>query len=92
MKYYPLRNLSHEKRILNFHLSRSRRIVENAFGILASRFQIFLSAMYLAPENSENITLASCVLHNVLPEKARARYTPPGSFHREDEHTGSVTE
>ena len=92
MKYYPLHNLSHEKIIFNFHLSRSRRIVENTFGILASRFRIFLSPMHLAPENSENVTLASCVLHNVLPEKARAHYTPPGSFHREDEHTGSITE
>ena len=92
MKYYPLHNLSHEKIIFNFHLSRSRRIVENTFGILASRFRIFLSPMHLAPENSENVTLASCVLHNVLPEKAQAHYTPPGSFHREDEHTGSITE
>ena len=92
MNPYPLRNLPHEKIIFNYHLSRSRRIVKNAFGILASRFRIFLSPMHLAPENVEKVTLASCVLHNVLREKAPACYTPPGLFDREDEHTGRVTE
>ena len=29
MKHYPPRSLPHEKRIFNYHLSRSRRIVEN---------------------------------------------------------------
>ena len=46
--------------------------------------------MHLAPENVEKVTLASCVLHNVLCAKAPARYIPSGSFNREDEHRGRV--
>lgn len=53
MKSCQFWNLSHEKRIFNYHLSRATIIVESAFGILASRFGIFLSLIHLATENVE---------------------------------------
>ena len=61
MKPYAQRLLTKESCIFNYRLSRARRIVENAFGILTNRFRIFLSPMLLSPENVEKITLASCV-------------------------------
>ena len=91
MRKYPLRVLPHEKRIFNDHLSRSRRIVENTFRILASKFRVFLSPTHLAPKNVEKVTLTSCVLHNFLREKP-VRYIRPGLFDREDEHTDRVIE
>ena len=78
MKPYPHRQLLREQRIFNYRLSRARRVVENAFGILANRFRVFLTTIPLSPVNAEKIIFASCVLHNYLREKSQARYIPPG--------------
>jgi len=41
MKPYSKINLTKEERIYNYKTSRAKRIVENGFGILASRFRVF---------------------------------------------------
>lgn len=69
MKPYPLRNLSYQERIFNYRFSRGRRIVENAFGILANRFRVLLGTMHLAVDKVQNITLACCALHNFLAKE-----------------------
>lgn len=38
IKPYSQSNLTTEKRVFNYRLSRARRTVENAFGILSNRF------------------------------------------------------
>ena len=59
--------------------------MENAFGILASRFRVFfLTPMLLSLENTQKVVLASCVLHNFLRNKSPSPYTQPRSLDRED--------
>lgn len=84
MKPYSSRGLSVEEKIFNYRLSRARRVVENAFGILASRFRVFLSQISLSPDKVELIVLASCALHNYLRTISSCTYTPPGSIDTED--------
>lgn len=41
LKPFPENHLTMKQKVFNYRLSRARRIVENAFGIMASRFRIF---------------------------------------------------
>lgn len=63
------RNFDNNK-VFNYRLSRARRVVENAFGILANRFQIFQKEINQTPEKVEAMVLAACALHNFLRSKA----------------------
>ena len=58
--------LPYDKSIFNYRLSRARRIVENAFGILAQRFRVFDRRLQIYDHNVIKIVNATCVLHNYL--------------------------
>lgn len=66
MRPYPAQDRTHQKRIYSYRLSRARMVVENAFGILSSRWRIFLRRINLLPRHVDTLTVAACILHNFL--------------------------
>ncbi|WAR28419.1 hypothetical protein MAR_014123 [Mya arenaria] len=55
---------------VNYRISRGRRIVENAFGILANRLRVILGRMQKSPEVVQIIVKCCVILHNMM----RMRY------------------
>ena len=66
MKPYSSQKLSDSKRILGYKLSSARRATEDVFGVLSNRFRVLSSRMYLQPNDTTKITLACCVLYNII--------------------------
>ncbi|XP_065844727.1 uncharacterized protein [Oscarella lobularis] len=66
LRPYPSAHLTEAQKIFNYRLSRARRVIENAFGIMASRFRIFRRVIIADPEKVTKITQATFVLHNYL--------------------------
>ena len=68
---FPRRNdLNLYELILNYRLSRARRVIENTFGILISRFRIFRRSIIGKTGNIKYITKAAVILHNFLKCKS----------------------
>ncbi|XP_037503134.2 LOW QUALITY PROTEIN: putative nuclease HARBI1 [Rhipicephalus sanguineus] len=78
MRPLPGSRTAPEEVIYNYRLSRARRCVENAFGILVSRWRIYERRINMKPQNVETIVKATCVLHIFLSSNAASTYCPPG--------------
>ena len=81
MKPYAHLSQVHTERVYSYRLSRARRVVENAFGILQMRWRVFGLTIQLQPPIVRLITMCACVLHNVI-----LHHNPPHRHHvdRED--------
>ncbi|GBN92200.1 hypothetical protein AVEN_56011-1 [Araneus ventricosus] len=80
MKPYTGKGLNDKERVFNYRLSRAQRVSENAFGILAARFQIFKQRILTSPMNATKIVMACCALHNFLISKNLSLYIPASSI------------
>lgn len=78
--------LTDAQRIFNYRLSRARRCVENAFGILISKFACLGRPLLCAPERAQKIVAACCVLHNYFLKNLRGLYCPSRFADRYDEN------
>ncbi|XP_015775503.1 PREDICTED: putative nuclease HARBI1 [Acropora digitifera] len=84
MKPYPGKQLDETQRIFNYRLSRARRTIENAFGILSSKWIIFRKPIRANVDLAEKIVKATVCLHNYLRLTENANYIPSGFVDCED--------
>ena len=75
MRPYPGRGSGEEQQIFNYRLSRARRCVESAFGLLAARWRIFHTKIGVKPDVTKEIVKATVVLHNFLQRHTTAAQT-----------------
>ncbi|XP_050315429.1 uncharacterized protein LOC126749803 [Anthonomus grandis grandis] len=83
MRPYPGRFLPQIKRIFNYRLSRGRRVVENAFGILSAKWRVYRKPIIAQEETVRSIVKATVCLHNFLIG-AEKKYVSPTLVDRED--------
>ncbi|XP_058817665.1 uncharacterized protein LOC131680974 [Topomyia yanbarensis] len=78
MRPYPGRNLSLTKENFNRRLSRARRTIENAFGIMVARWRILKSPLIMHPMSAEHIVKSVVILHNFVKQHCGSQYAPRG--------------
>ena len=80
------RNGNHRRRGLSSRPTSGQTvgISENAFGILAMRFRLFITEIDAHPDKVANCLTAACCLHNMLRRRCGRGYIPPGSVDYED--------
>lgn len=67
MRPFVKKNLQNiEHRVFNYRLSRARRVSENAFGILVTRWRILQTPIALKLSTAETIVQAITCLHNYI--------------------------
>ncbi|XP_060597835.1 uncharacterized protein LOC132751651 [Ruditapes philippinarum] len=75
MRPYPGRGHNFAEQIFNYRLSRARRIVESAFGILAARWRVFYTKICVSVSTTKAIVKAAIVLHNLLQRETTVAQT-----------------
>ncbi len=83
MKPYPYRSAIGDEKVFNYRLSRARRIVENAFGMLCARFKVLLRIIELDVANVMKVVQACIALHNFLLTKKDKNHMPSGYIDKE---------
>ena len=88
MKPFSDWNLKDQQYIFNYRLSRARQVVENAFGILASRFRCLLTTMAHELHNVTSVVLDCVNLHNIIKTHYQADHQ--GLADEKDNNHGQV--
>ncbi|XP_025266348.1 protein ALP1-like [Camponotus floridanus] len=93
MRPYPGTNLSEKQQIFNYRLSRARRVIENTFGILASRWRILHTNIIASVSTIERIVCATLCLHNFVKIEelsSKQRYYCPDNYVDRYDDSGCV--
>ena len=92
LKPFSQKQLTKERRIFNYRLSRARRIIENVFGILVARFGVFQKPINLDLTRIKSVVFACCALHNFLKKLSPQSYTPSECLDSENHENEEVIE
>lgn len=90
MRPYPGTNLNPEQTIFNYRLSRARRLIENTFGVLSSKWRVLRKPIVASVTLVDQIVQACVVLHNWLRDadlkmlSGQRRYMPAELIDHED--------
>ena len=87
LRPYASTTTNREEKAFNYRLSRAKRITENAFSMLTSRFRIFNIPLDTSYNTCNKIVLAAVVLHNMLLSnnlKKKGKAGPEASSCTED--------
>ena len=88
LRPYPGQGILEEQRIFNYRLSSARRVIENAFSILAARGQVFTQPIQSTAEKTAPVVKATICLHNFLRQKNSAGC--PKDFVDSYDETGTI--
>ena len=86
MKPYGRRRLTREERIANYRISRGRTVVENAFGILVSRFRVMLTTIELPQVTARGVVFTCVVLHYTLTSQYQGQHGGQKPDDDDDDH------
>ncbi|XP_008178456.1 protein ALP1-like [Acyrthosiphon pisum] len=84
LRPYPGRNLTDIRRVFNYRLSRARRMVECAFGVLANKWRVLHTPIQVEPDFTDVIIKACCVLHNFVRKKDGTNFENSETISLED--------
>lgn len=90
LRPYPGRGLNPTRRVFNYRLSRARRLVECAFGILANKWRVLHSPLLVEPDYADDIIKACCILHNYVRRRDGYKFEDTLSNVMEDFGNGGV--
>ena len=77
MRPYPGK-LEEPEKMFNYRLLQARRVIENVFGLLRTRWRIFSRPIKASVKSVENFAFAAIALHNYLLQTDNAMYCPYG--------------
>ena len=84
LKPYPGRKLHETQQVFNYRLSRARRTIENAFGVLSAKWRVFRRPIRAKEDLVDKIVKACVCLHNYLRRTENAGYIPSGFIDSEN--------
>lgn len=92
MKPFGGRQLTNNQKIFNYRLSRARRTIENAFGILVAKWGCLRNEFLFQPDKVKVIANACCALHNYLINRRSPPYVTSNTIERTNPTNGEIIE